>query len=146
MNLFQTWVTSLPLRHQGVLSVALRGCDLSPKYPLDSPQKNLTSSLRGHICNAFDPREIDSTPGCFMSLKVPEVKLSSLEHYPMHWVVHIIHAVQLIGLYYPDLEVRNKWWRLYLTFVDSLHMSPEEPSATEARLTEDRIASGNIVQ
>jgi hypothetical protein len=42
-SVLQDWVCNLPLRMQGTLLTAIRGCDLTPKLPLDSTERNLAN-------------------------------------------------------------------------------------------------------
>jgi hypothetical protein len=141
------WVSALGLREQGVLLVALRGCDSAPKFPLDSPERRMTAALRYAICNPFDPREVDAARGCFMLSAVPtDVRLGHLEHYPLHWVLHVIHACQVLGVYEPNEDKRQQWWTLYREFCRSMHVEPETRDAMQARLQEDRIANDSVVK
>ena len=45
-SVLQNWVMALPLREQGTLLTAVRGCDLTPKFPLDSLERRLVGSIR----------------------------------------------------------------------------------------------------
>lgn len=141
----QDWVLKLPGRAQGTLVVATRGCDLMPKHPLDSPGRTITAQLRGVILNHVDPREIDSEPGCFMQSTPPKLKLSALEHFPLHWVSHVMHAAEVIGHMHPDPAIAFPWMELYKGFCHSLHVNPETKEQMLTRLCEDRIQKGNIV-
>lgn len=145
-SVLRDWVMELPLREQGTLIVALRGCDLAPKIPLDSPERRMTAAIRFAVCVPADEREVDAQPGAFMTAKVPEdVRAGMLEHYPLHWVMHVVHACEVLGYRHPDLAVRNRWHKLYCRFVAAYHLLPENPREMTARLSEDRIAGGNIV-
>lgn len=145
-SVLRDWVMELPLREQGTLVVALRGCDAAPKYPLDSPERRITAAIRYAVCHPADEREVDAEPGAFMTRIVPsDVKLSMFEHYPQHWVGHIIHACEVIGYRHPDHAVRSAWYALYLRLVDGLHLLPEGHVRMENRLSEDRVAKGTIV-
>lgn len=145
-SVLRSWVMDLPLREQGTLLVALRGCDLAPKIPLDSPERRLTAALRFAVMVPADVREVDFGAGCFMLSGPPmDVKLSMFEHYPLHWVSHAIHACEAIGYRHPDETTANGWLVLYRRFVRSLHMKAETREEFESRLGEDRIAGGNVV-
>lgn len=147
-SVLQDWVMRLPLREQGGLLVALRGCDLTPKYPLTSPERELVSAIRGAVLVPADPREVNSVPGCFMTGPFPpskQFKLSAFGHYPTHWVSHTVHAAEILGYRYPDVGVRDFWLSLYREFCHSLHLNPETFDQFVTRLSEDRIANGSIV-
>lgn len=142
----QDWVMRLLLREQGALLVALRGCDLVPKLPLESAPRQLTAAIRGFTPVPADPRETDAEPGCFMSMKIPMgVRFSELGHYPQHWVSHVMHAVEGLACRYPEEWARQLWYELYLRFCHSLHVNPESFEQYVTRLGEDRIASGTVV-
>jgi hypothetical protein len=147
-SVLQDWVIELPLREQGTLLTAVRGCDLTPKYPLDSLERKLTSAIRGAFMAAADPREIDSEPGCFMLSEPPhprEFKPSKLGHYPLHWVSHVMHASEVLAYRHPDTSLRSRWTFIYSMFCLSLHVRPETEDDFSARMNEDRIASGTVV-
>lgn len=142
----QDWVLRLPGRAQGGLIVATRGCDLTPKFPLDGVERVLVSRIRGMVMNHVDPREIDAEPGCFMTTGgAPKFKVSALGHYPNHWVMHVMHAVEIIGYLHPDSAVAFDWLCLYKDFCHSLHVNPETKEEMLDRLCEDRIKKGTIV-
>lgn len=57
-SVLQDWVMELPLREQGTLLTIVRGCDLTPKLPLDSIERRLVGALRFAIMIPADPREV----------------------------------------------------------------------------------------
>lgn len=147
-SVLQPWVMDLPLREQGCLMTAVRGCDLTPKRPLDSLERRIVAAIRGGFMVAADPRETDSEPGSFMSLKIPDAKtekLSTLGHYPLHWVVHVMHACEVLGYRHPDTRVLSQFQDLYREFCHMLHVPAETFETYAKRMTEDRIAAGNVV-
>lgn len=145
-SVLREWVQALPLREQGTLIVALRGCDSAPKFPLDSPERRMTAAIRYAVCIPADQREVDAEPGAFMTAHIPiDVKLAMFEHYPQHWVGHIIHACEVLGYRHPDTWQAAAWKVLYERFVKSLHLNPESVEQMTKRLSEDRIASGTVV-
>lgn len=136
----------LPLRAQGTLLTGIRGCDLTPKYPLDSAERRLVGALRFAVMNPADPREVDSEPGCFFITRVPhDFKPSAFGHYPQHWVSHVMHCAEVIAYCHPDAWVRLEWFDVYRTFVVALHLEPETKARMIERLTEDRLANGTVV-
>lgn len=143
-SILQDWVTKLSLRHQGTLIVATRGCDTAPKYPLDSPERQLAGWIRYCTLNPADPREVD-IPGSFWYNIPPSFKPSALGHYPLHWYTHVMHALEVIGTYHPDTVCNKPSRSLYLSMVASLHLEPESLDALEERLTEDRIANNSVL-
>lgn len=136
----------LPLREQGTLIVALRGCDSAPKFPLDSPERRLTAAIRYAVCNPADQREVDAAPGSFMTAHIPvDVRPGMIEHYPQHWVGHVIHACEVLGYRHPDTWQAAQWFLLYAEFCHSLHLPVESPGRMKTRLSEDCIANNTVV-
>lgn len=146
-SVLNDWVMELGLREQGTLLTAIRGCDLAPKYPLDSVEKTLTAFIRFAVMFPFDAREIDSTPGCFMQSKIPaDFKPSSMDHYPSHYVMHLVHALEVIGYKCPHSDIKAQALKAYFKFVKSFHLNYETVQQMTDRLSEDRIANNNIVE
>lgn len=134
----------LPLREQGVLLTGVRGCDLTPKFPLDSPERQLTGWMRYAILNPADSREV-GIKGAFFQTEFPKFRWSEFGHYPLHWVIHAIHCLQVIGYRHPDTTISFPANCGYLEAVHSLHMRPEPMNLMISRLSEDRIAKGEVV-
>lgn len=145
-SVLQDWVTEIPLREQGTLLTAVRGCDLTPKYPLDSPERRLVGAIRHAFMNPADPREVDIEPGCFFRSEIPlDFKISALGHYPQHWLSHVLHAVEVLGYRHPDPLRRHAWHELYRKMCHSFHLNIESFSQFVSRLSSDRIATGEVV-
>lgn len=147
-SVLQDWVCDLPLREQGTLLTAVRGCDLTPKLPLDSTERNLTAFIRCSIMNAFDEREIDAEVGCFMQSRIDFAifRPSQFGHYPQHYVSHLIHALEIIGYRCPFPQIMSDARKAYMAFVKSFHLNIETILQMEERLSTDRIATGAIVE
>lgn len=144
-SVLQDWVMELPLRMQGTLLTGIRGCDLTPKYPLDSMERKLVGWIRWCVMNPADPREVDAEAGCFFISVCPIVKPSALGHYPWHWISHIVHCLEVIGYKHPDRRIAELAIGLYCKFVHSFHMNVETEFQFERRMAEDRIANGTVV-
>lgn len=134
----------LPLRAQGTILTAIRGCDLTPKMPLDRPERQIVGWIRGRVLNPADPREI-GIKGAFFQNEFPVFKWSEFGHYPLHWVSHVAHTLEVISAYHPDVDIKTTAWRAYADFCHSLHVNPETSEQQLARLTEDRIANNTVV-
>lgn len=147
-SVLQDWVIELPLREQGTLLTGIRGCDLTPKYPLDAPERRLVAFLRYCVMVPVDIREVDAEPGCFFASQPHEIsswKASEVGHYPLHWVVHLMHCYEIVGYRHPLKGYRDVCLEVYLKLVKSLHLNPETFVQMVDRLSEDRIAKGEIV-
>ena len=143
-SVLQDWVMVLPLREQGTLLTVVRGCDLTPKEPLDSIPRQLVGALRHAFMVPADSREVGMV-GAFFQETIPEFRVSELGHFPQHWVSHVMHAIEVLGYRYPNDVQRHKWLGIYYKFCHSMHVKPETFEQFEKRLSEDRIASGTVV-
>jgi len=146
-SVLRDWVMELPLRHQGVLITALRGCDSAPK---ENSAKPLVRALRYAVLNPADEREV-GMPSAFMSPGFSDEELRAFlkdwDHYPIHFVQHLMHACQVVGNCYPPEEklrgpstAGSAFLFAYHSMVHKLRLNPETPAEMHARLTEDRIA------
>lgn len=156
-SVLQDWVMALPLREQGTLLTGVRGCDLAPKNPdciderygcstgEDSAERKLVAFLRYCVMNPADPREVD-IPGAFFKSTPPgDWKPSQFGHYPLHWFSHVMHCFEVIGYRHPDGNLASVAYQIYYRMAHSLHLNIEHKNDMIERLSEDRIANGNIV-
>lgn len=145
-SILQDWVVTLPLREQGTLLAAVRGCDLTPKFPLDAPERKIVAFVRHCFMVPADEREVDFQPGSFMSRCPPaNFRHSCIGNYPIHWVMHLTHALEVIGYRHPNSTTSDIARGLYYSFCTSFHLTPETCEEMEIRLSEDRIAKGDVV-
>lgn len=150
-SVLQSWVMRLPLREQGTLLTAVRGCDLAPKNwteqgePIETTERQLTAYIRWAFMNPADPREVDIQGAFFRSTPPAILKVSALGHYPLHWYTHAMHALEVIAYRHPSHNVSREAVRLYQTMVHNLHLRPESREEMIERLSEDRIAKGDVV-
>ena len=143
-SVLQDWVMQLPLREQGTLVAAVRGCDLATKQPLDGAPRRLTCWFRWTFMNPADPREVD-IPGSFFSSKEPKIKGSDFDSFPMHWYAHIMHGIEVVAYRHPEGKIAEQAFEVYYEMVHHLHVPIEERPAMITRLSEDRIATGTVV-
>lgn len=144
VGVLRYWSTQLPLRHQGVLTTAIRGCDGAPK---EDSSKSLSRMIRRAILNPADERETLNCGGFFgfnaEKLIVDVlVFLHSLDQYPLHYVMHMCHASQVIGYKHPAKEFREFFLIVYQMMVHTFHLEPESEIKMDHRLTLDRVAAG----
>ncbi len=147
-SIVRPWIGNLSAREQGSLFCAMRNCDLTPKLPLDAIERRITAALRFAVCFPADEREVDSEPGCFMISQVPHpetVKVSHLAHYPVHFVQKLMLACEVLGYRHIDGNQRAHWKQLYQKIAHGFHLNPETLEQYEARMNEDRIATGTVV-
>ena len=148
-GILQPWVETLGLRHQGVLVSAMRGCDIAPRH---DPSKLMQRLLRGAVLEPHCGRAVK--PVSYIVVE-PDPKLwwqtvdafsGSWDHYPNHYIVHVIHAAEIIGYYGPtDAPVFATRWRdFYFRAVHILHMNPETREQLDTRLNADEEAFGKL--
>ncbi len=129
-SVLKDWVFELPFRMQSVLMSAMRGCDTARK---DDVSKAVTRALRPILCNNAD------SSNSFMAETIPdkakaEQFLWDLDSYPMHFVAHTMHAVEIIGYKHPDKKLSAWWKKYYLDMVKALHLNPETEAQLDVRL------------
>lgn len=150
-SVLQDWVMRLPLREQGTLLTAVRGCDFEAKRwdsrgVAYSPGRRITAFIRWCFMNPADPREVDREEGAFFMSEPPSpFKPSEFGHLPLHWYTHIMHALEIIAYRHSDESTSHKAQLLYNEMVHTLHLNPETSLPMISRLSEDRIAKGTVV-
>ncbi len=150
-SVLQDWVMELPLRFQGTLLTAVRGCDDEPKTWIGtgvaySPGRRLTAFIRWCFMNPADAREVDREDGAFFMSNPPyPFKPSEFGHLPQHWYAHAMHSLEIIAYNHPEPWIQGRALHLYAEMVHSLHLNMESPKELNKRLTEDRIENGTVV-
>lgn len=131
-SVLHDWVMKLGLRHQGVLVTCIRGCDNVPK---EDPSKTLMRALRSVILRSFN-RE----PSAFIDFVDSDVLrermvavLSSLDHYPVHYIMHVLHATEIVAYKSPEAA---DWLWFYKKLCKCFHVKPETEEQLDARLGE----------
>lgn len=146
-SVLQDWVMELPIRAQGTLMTATRGCDIAHKNPKESSvDRELHAFLRFCMFHPADAREIDTFNGWFRSQPPASGwKPSLFGHYPEHWYSHVMHAYEVVGYLHPDPKIAGMAFTVYAKFVKNLHLNLETKEQMLERLTEDRIANDTVV-
>jgi len=136
MRVVKEWLDKLTLKQQTVLLCAIRGCDGVPKGDIS---KELVRLLRETILENACP--FDNTSE-FMQIKASTVDeivkkfLKQPDIYPVHWLFHFMHAVEIIGYNHPH-EATAKWWlQFYNDICYMLHVNPETKYQNDIRLTD----------
>lgn len=144
-SILQDWVTALPIRYQGCLLGAIRGCDTLVKR---HPAKTITRILRGHVLNPAcgDPRKATSfIEWCEDEHEFDEAVTAfhnESDAMPHHFVMHLIHAAQILGYRHPTAELRALWLLFYIRAVRKMHLAIENEHQLELRLTADEETFG----
>lgn len=152
-SILKDWVIELGLRHQGVLISAARGCDNVPK---DDPAKHLLRCYRDVMMNSFDNKpssyieKVDYTRqswdhfnynhyqvGIDQLYRRMDNVISDHDHYPIHFMLHIMHASEIIGYKHPNIQVREAWGYFYIKMCKKFHLTPESEEHLDERLLAD---------
>lgn len=149
-SVLQDWVMELPLREQGTLLTAVRGCDDEPKKWIatgvaESPGRRLTAFIRWCFMVPADAREVGIQGAFFQHSPPNPFKPSEFGHLPEHWYAHVMHALEIIAYRHYDEIVAGIALKLYTAMAHNLHLNIETKEQMIARLSEDRIASGTVV-
>jgi hypothetical protein len=143
-SIVQDWATELGLRHQGVLVSAVRGCDSITK---EDPMKLLTRFYRACVLKAHvgDARKASSYMiWCdhgheFWAIAEPVLK--SFDHYPVHFLLHFLHASEILGYKMPSNTVQKQWWlEFYRKLCRRMHINPETEVQLDERLNANEDA------
>ena len=147
MNVLQDWTQGLNLMQQTVLLTAMRGPDGLRK---DHPAKALLRAYRRVIVNsAFDKRPLDIyeegggsfTGPCIHPDGIEGVMkdfIKSVDDMPLHFVLHVIHATEIIGYKHPNRILRELWNNFYQAMCNDFHMNPETEGQMDHRLSDNR--------
>lgn len=121
------------LKMQTVLLTSFRGCDGAHK---DDYGKTFTRIMRATILKNADP----STTFFPATVKVQQdqfnVFFNDMDHYPVHWFMHLLHAAEIVGYKSPDIELSVFWMEFYLRGCHELHLNPETIEQLDKRLAD----------
>lgn len=136
-GVMRRWTHGISRRMGAVLAAAVRGCDGAPKH---DPSKAVLWALRFDVLNPDDDQLDPAKSTGFMGY-VPDLDqkrnemLGSLDQYPFHFVMHLLHAAEICGYFHPDPTRREWWLRLYVEACQChLHVDPESKTQLIYRL------------
>lgn len=145
MKLLLDWMDDLPLQQQAVLVMACRGFDGTVKH---SAHKPFVRTLRAHCLTAAKyGRAWEEEDGYndFMTLfyigsdnewsRVCDEFMKEWDSYNVHALMHLIHAIEVLGYKLPSMPYRNRWMQLYRYICgEGLHVQPETKASMDVRL------------
>ncbi len=132
-SVLQPWVETLGLRHQGVLMACVRGCDSVPK---EDATKALARCLRAVLLVSFDPKPssfIEHVDDQTLYQRMRAV-LTNHDHYPVHYLLHLMHGAEIVGYKHPHEGTRNCWRWFYVNLARCFHLFPETEYDLDERL------------
>ena len=134
------WVSKCTLKQQTVLLSAIRGCDGVAKNDIS---KKFVRKYRNVILKDAAPLPEKSEVSFMMDAVTDEdikIFLKQPDVYPLHWLMHFIHAIEIIGYNHPDSEVSSFWLTLYMDMCNMLHVNPESKEQNDERLKDNCLS------
>lgn len=137
-SVVKEWISTIPYKMQAVLLLSLRGCDGTLK---EDPSKMITRALRSVLFHPAVKNFNDG--GMFMSVNIAVLQNSlekfadNLDHYPNHFVTHLLHAMEIVGYKHPDIKVAEFWLNAYRNCCRGMHLNHEHEYQLNSRLTGD---------
>lgn len=130
-SVMKDWTTMLSWKAQTVLISSIRGCDAVGKNDIS---KKIIRKLRATVLNNAGPEGAE-----FITSDITESELydfsKNIDAYPVHFLLHLIHACEIIGYeYYEDEDVQKFFMDFYHMMVSSFHMEPESREKMHERL------------
>lgn len=137
-SVVKEWISTIPYKMQAVLLLSLRGCDGTLKEDLS---KMITRALRSVL---FHPAVKNFNDECmFMSVNAVTLQnaikrfADNLDHYPNHFVTHLLHAMEIIGYRHPDFKTAEFWLDAYRSCCYGMHLNHEGKDQLDVRLAGD---------
>jgi hypothetical protein len=130
VSVLQKWVEGLSFKQQTVVLCVLRGCDGQPKEDLS---KLVVRYIRKVVLKNAGT---DKTPFMSNIITLNDIIQMSrdLDKYPVHYVMHLIFACEIIGFKHPDSNIREFFNSSYKIMVGALHLKPETEEECDDRL------------
>ena len=125
------WAWSLSWKQQAVILSALRGCDMADK---EDPAKPFCRRLRSVVLENGGAN--DTAEFMMANISVDDITkfTKKIDLYPVHFLLHLIHAAEVIGFNHPDTEEAAFWNTFYNSMVHAFHMIPETKEMNDFRL------------
>jgi hypothetical protein len=141
-SIVREWVEKLPARMQGTLFTCVRGAD---DVERDDVIKELARKFRGVILYCHDPNpktfsypiDYENVTQLISILAEMKVIAKSHDHYPHHYLMHLIHCAEIVGYYHPHPVCKQVWNEFYDRMCHKMHMTPETEYDCRMRLTAD---------
>lgn len=131
-SVMKPWTYELSWKEQTVLISALRGCDAVGKNDIS---KKIVRRIRNVVLNNAGPDNSE-----FMDSQISDNELydfsKNIDSYPVHFLLHLIHASEVIGYCCTDINEATFFKSFYYRMVDAFHMKPESESDMHIRLSD----------
>lgn len=136
-SVIKEWMLDLPFTQQALLMLSLRGADGMSKY---NAAKDMIHFMRDVVLNAAY-EDYNGEPEGFMRAdyenfdRVAKSFFNDTDAYPMHFLMHLIHAAEVVGYNHPDSYISSAWLYFYQYACKSFHMNPETAYQLNNRLS-----------
>lgn len=143
-SVLQPWVSTLSLMQQAVLLCAIRGPDGIRK---EHPAKLFLRWFRRCVLiRAFDglitPDPHAPGGGSFTGAWPDDITyegamallLKHVDELPHHFVMHLMHAAEILGYKHPQADIRYCWRIVYFDMCKWMHLTPETVEHMDMRL------------
>lgn len=135
------WVGELPFQMQALLFTAMRGPDNCTK---DNVAKSIVRFLRGAVLKPAANTSMMFNDNSFMwwdyenfcNLVDDFFIGEGHDHYPHHFIMHLIHSAEVLGYCHPNSDTAYYWLLFYREGCKSMHMTPETKQEMFGRLND----------
>lgn len=137
-SVVQEWLAEqCTFKMQTVLLTSFRGCDGTHKHDLG---KDYTRLMRATVLKNADPNTTFFPTGEAVqnAYEVQQCFFDDMDHYPVHWFMHLLHAAEICGYKCPDKGMRDFWLNFYCHGCHELHVNRETEDQMELRLRDNK--------
>jgi hypothetical protein len=135
----QPWLSELTMKQQTVLLTSFRGCDGIRK---DDYGKKFTRLMRATVLKNADVETTFFPDTEYIAANELDEFFTNMDHYPVHWFMHLLHAAEICGYKHPDKQTRLFWMRFYLRGTEELHVGMETEERLDSRLSDKFDGTG----
>lgn len=144
-SVIHDWVTELSFQQQALLMTGMRGPDGSPKQCY---AKAIVRYLRGVVLKPAGKWSGENNND-FMWGKYADKEFSSYvsffwnnhDEYPHHFIMHLLHCIEVVGYKHPDPAIRKHYHLAYLRGCKEFHLYSESEEEMDNRLND----FGNVI-
>lgn len=131
----QKWVTQYcTWKEQTVLFCAMRGPDAGGSGFV----KLVTRWLRSVVLKNAAPHKTFMGDTNFLRIsEIADHDPLCLDMLPVHFLGHLMHAMQVVGLRHPEWEAKGRAWEAYSDLCNFLHINPETVQQMNMRLKDE---------
>ena len=138
-SVLQDWLMELPWKMQTVIITGIRGCDGLSK---NDCSKQLGRAIRMTALRNADPTTTYMRHDFSKVVEASKAFVDDLDRYPVHFVMHVAHACEIIANKHPEESTRDTFNGIYQRIVWALHLRPEPKGYLDSRLGDKRDLVG----